>query len=139
MIHFKNSSENHNGFTLIEVLIALAILVMVITPIFISQNKIGQTIVEYSWLLQRIFAAEDFLDKSKRAIAPETEQTAAENVISNPPTKLLFAVNKVPGDSILKNFNNIYVEKVTLEWRENNQLRHTPFGGYVYKPKRKNS
>ncbi|HEV2600966.1 MAG TPA: prepilin-type N-terminal cleavage/methylation domain-containing protein [Candidatus Babeliales bacterium] len=139
MIHFKNSSENHTGFTLIEVLIALAIMMIVMIPVFMAQNRMTNTIAQYTWLLQRTLIADDFLYKSKRAIAPDTQQTAAENMISNPPTKMLFSINKVPGDSILKNFNDIYIEKVNFEWSESGRLRHTALGGYVYKPKRKSS
>lgn len=137
MIHFKNNFTSHSGFTLVEVLLALAITALVLTPLFTSQSSIFAATVRYSQLMQRILVADTFLQESHRVVAPDTQQVTFEKQHAIPQAQLVYGVNKVADNSVLKNFSDMYVEKVSFTWMDGNRKRQSVIGGFVHKPKKR--
>lgn len=143
MIHSKNKN-NHIivGFSLIEVLIALAIITVVLTPIFIAQSALMRATFDSSWLIDRIMHAHHFFFDAQRAIAPDTQQITVEKRISKPPTILKYTIHKVPDNSVLKGFKDIYIERVTCEYMpdfstsspDKNKFKYNRIGTFIYKP-----
>lgn len=60
MMNFKNN----DGFTLTEVLLAVAIIGLVLTPIFITQSTLLQSVSRISRRMARVFFAKQFLIES---------------------------------------------------------------------------
>lgn len=143
MMYFKNNNQSYNsGFSFIEVMIALAIVSIVFTPIFMAQSSIIRATFRSSWLIDRVMYAHTFFFDAHRASAPDTQQVVVEKKIVRPATMLKYTVHKIPDDSVLRAFKNIYVEQVTFEWpaeftgnaQSRVQLNQGRIGTYIYKP-----
>jgi len=130
MIHFKNK----NGFTLIETLLALSIMAMILTPVFISQNNIMVSLGMFRDRFRRINMAKNFLVHAHRNNL-ENKATPSD-MIDDPPTKFVYTREQASG-SISKQFKDIYKETVRVEWPENNVTRQDSLVSFVYKPEKK--
>ncbi len=130
MIHFKNN----NGFTLIETLLALSIMAMVLTPVFISQNNIMVSLGMFRDRFRRINMAKNFFVHAHRNNL-ENKATPSD-MIDDPPTKFVYTQEQASG-SISKQFKDIYKETVRIEWTENNATRQDSLVSFVYKPEKK--
>lgn len=128
-MNFKNS----DGFTLIEVLLALSIMVMVLTPILISQNTIMSSISSFSTRLARIMRAKNFLVQAHRN-ALEDKKTGQET-IQDPVTTLIYKQDKASG-AIANKFKDIYRETVQIEWTDDNNKRQDVLVSFVFKPEK---
>ena len=107
------SSSNHAGFTLIEVLLALAIIGLVLTPIFLGQAFIVRSNGRASRYLASLFAAKKYLAETELGLSAEVSETASEKKIDNPRTVLRYELKKIPPTSSLKNFKNVLIERVS--------------------------
>lgn len=135
MIVFKNNS-NKSGFTLPEVLLSLAIIALILTPIFINQAVISRNVGRASRMLARIFVAKKILLESELALAPETQELKSEKKVDIPRTTFLYELKKISDTSALKNFKNVLIESIS--WSD------TPVKGkqdrlvtLLYKPEQK--
>ena len=59
------------GFTLIEVLVAIAIIDIILSPLFIVQGNVLQNVARISNKLHRIFFAEQLLATARRNNYPK--------------------------------------------------------------------
>jgi prepilin-type N-terminal cleavage/methylation domain-containing protein len=142
MISFKNNHQPYiPGFSFLEVIIALAIVSLVFTPIFIAESSILRTTFRSSWLIDRVMQAHSFFFDAQRASAPDTQQITVEKRVQRPATILKYTVHKVPDNSVLRTFKDMYIEQVTFEWtpeladtRNRTQLNRDRIGTYIYKP-----
>lgn len=131
MMRFKNSS----GFTLIEVLLALAIIGMVLTPILLIQQIVLRRSSSSANLFSRIIQAKDFLIDQQFENIQETQEVTAEKKIINPPTTLIFNSKKVPENSTLKKFKHIKIDSVTMQWTaDQNKKRQEKLVTFSFKP-----
>lgn len=129
-MHFRNKP----GFTLIEVLLALAIIGMVLTPIFLIQQMVLRRSSAGANLFSRIIQAKDFLIDQQFENMQETQASTAERKITNPPTTLTFSSKKIPENSALKKFKHIMVDSVTMQWTEQNKKRQETLVTFSFKP-----
>lgn len=137
MIVFKNKNNpNKNGFTLPEVLLSLAIIALILTPIFINQAVISRNVGRASRMLARIFVAKKILLESELALAPEIQELKSEKKVDIPRTTFLYELKKISDTSALKNFKNVLIESIS--WSD------TPVKGkqdrlvtLLYKPEQK--
>ena len=130
MIH----SKNHSGFTLIEVLLALSIMAMILSPILISQSSIIFSVGYFKDQLQRTFLAKNYLAVAHRHTSENKK--IGPLTIENPPTTLSYSLDKTSG-SIAKQFKDIYRETVHIEWTENTIKRHDTLISFIFKPEKK--
>ena len=131
MMHSRN---NQLGFTLIEVLLSLAIIGMVLTPIFLIQSLVLRRTSAGARQFTRLIAAKDFLVDQQFENIQETNTATAEQKITNPPTTLLFTSKKLPENSALKKFKHIMVDTVTMQWTEQNKKRQENLVTFMFKP-----
>ena len=109
MIVFKNSS----GFTLIEVLLALAIIGLILTPIFVSQTSIFGASSRTARVFSQLIAAKKYLLDTRLSLEPDAQEFKSEKKIDAARTTLTYQLRKIPETSALKNFKNVLIESVT--------------------------
>ena len=109
-------SGSANGFTLIEVLLAMAIIGLVLTPIFAIQLAVLRSNARASSTLSRIFLGKQFLVENEFQLKPDEQEKRIEKKIDKPATTLTYELKRVPENSALKKFKNILIESVTMQW-----------------------
>lgn len=127
-------SNNSLGFTLIETLLALAIMAMVLAPIFITQGSMLYHVSRLVRNVQRMEFADLFLQESVIASLKESKDTRVEKQIPSPATQMVFAAKKPADDSPFKKYNDLYVQRVTLTWQEDKVKRADSLVTFLYKP-----
>jgi prepilin-type N-terminal cleavage/methylation domain-containing protein len=90
MNHFKNAND---GFTLIEILFALTIFAMIMTPLFVLQGIITKGVGTWTRNLQRTSRAHNFLIQTMLEQS-DAEETNIEKKIPYPKIKLRFSKQK---------------------------------------------
>ena len=128
-MHFKNRS----GFTLIEVLIAVAIIGVAIMPIYNIQTTLLARVSKYTGAFVRTLYAKSFLNESQLSLQAGKE-LEKEKKVPGPSMKLIFERGAVPSGSSVKKFKNIVLDRVTVEWQEGKAKRKEQFVTFTYKP-----
>lgn len=126
--------QKQPGFTLIEVLLALAIIGLVLTPIFLIQSAVLRRTSAGAQQFLRIIQAKDFLIDQQFENMQEAQAATAERKITNPPTTLSFSSKKIPDNSALKKFKHIMIDSVTMQWTEQNKKRQEKLVTFSFKP-----
>lgn len=132
MTNFKN----HDGFTLIEAMLAITIAALVLTPVFILQGTVLQSIMRLSHRIERLFLAQQFLYES-RNIKPEAREFSLDKKIEEPQTILKYTMTSVPKKSQLANVPGLRIERVTVKWQDQGIERQDRLISFVYKPEQK--
>jgi prepilin-type N-terminal cleavage/methylation domain-containing protein len=130
MVHSKNT----NGFTMMESIFAVAIIAVVLTPIFILQGNTLRNVATIANYMQRLFFAADFLQQARQTQAPIVRQFMLEKKENNPQTILKYELSSTQNPA-LKDIPGILQEKVTITWQEDRHRRSDALVSYVYKPK----
>lgn len=134
MVVFRNSS----GFTLIEVLLAMAIIGLVLTPIFSIQLGVLRSNSRASQSLARIFLGKQFLVENEFQLKPEDQEKRIEKKIERPATTLFYELRKIPDNSALKKFKNILIESVLMQWVDREgKKRQERLVTFIFKPESK--
>jgi len=133
MIHFKN----HSAFTLIETMFSIAITAIVLTPLFILQGTVLQQISRASLKIERVFLAQQFMHEAKRAMPLDTREFTLEKKIDNPTTLLKYEIRPISPQSSLAQINNLYIEYVTISWKDGTEQKQNKIVNFVYKSKYK--
>ena len=130
MIH----SKSNDGFTLIEVLLALSLMAMILTPILISQSSIMFQIGMFRERFRRVSIAKNYLAHAHKN-ALEDKKTVPLTV-DDPPTTLTYRQDKASG-TITKIFKDVYRETVRIEWTEGTNKRQDVLVSFVFEPEKK--
>jgi prepilin-type N-terminal cleavage/methylation domain-containing protein len=132
MMRFRNS----RGFTLVEVLVTLAIVSGAVVPIVIMQSQLLSGVSKWSRELDRFFYARHYQQEIDRSLEDAQERTV-EKKIGYPPTMLKFAIKKVSENSALKSFKDLCVQTVSARWRDGKKEREDDIVTFLYKPQPK--
>lgn len=132
MMNFKSKTK---GFSLIEVLLAFAIVALVLTPIFITQGSLLTSVVRRSYNMARIFFAEQFMINSGFSLSPDNITVTIEKKLDNPETFVTYTVKAVSPESPFAKLPDLYVQKVQLRWQQENQERKDYLVSFLFKPK----
>jgi len=133
MIH----SRNKNGFTLVEVLVSLAIVALVLTPIYVTQGTVLQRVGHYARVLDRFMFADLFFVDSAIALGKDAKQMTLEKKIDTPLTFLTYEFKPMPDASPLKKFKDLYLEKVTIRYDEAGRKYRDELVSFHYRPEKK--
>lgn len=131
-------SSNHNarsGFVLIEVLVTIAIVGMVIAPIFMLQSNMLRALYRVSTQARLLFPVKNALEKTLVGVSTQTErEVSRQEEIKNPAGTLRYTVRKIGDASALKNVKDMYFNEVQVR---SIRGERESMVGFVYKPERK--
>ncbi|CAN5167654.1 hypothetical protein BH09DEP1_BH09DEP1_1980 [soil metagenome] len=131
----SNTFKSNSGFTLIEVLLALAIIGIVLTPIFVVQSIVLRRTSSGAQLFSRIIHAKDLLVDQQFENIQQAQPSSVERKITNPPTALAFSSKKLPENSALKKFKNVTLDSITMQWTEaGNRKRQEKLISFTFRP-----
>jgi len=110
--------NNKSGFTLIEVLLATALVGIALGPIYFLQNTMFNRVMRKAEEIERMFIAYDFfLGQPKKDPSAKIEPKKVSKTVDHPKTQLTYEIKDVPKDSALyKDFEHLYIEKVSWAW-----------------------
>ncbi len=110
MMYFNNKS----GFTLIEALLAVVIIGVVLTPLFLLEGTIFQGVGKYGQIFRRYMFAKEYMYEMRRKQTDDTTSLTLErsNKEVQPVTILRYTLGPVNKNSSLKNLKRLYKEVV---------------------------
>lgn len=110
-------SNNRDGFTLIEIMMTVAMIGIVIVPLFSVQYNILKIISQASDQLSRIFLIETIFNEAEYRGKQVAESGIAGNKkVEEPLTEINYAVQKPNEKSAFIKFNDVYVVRATASW-----------------------
>jgi prepilin-type N-terminal cleavage/methylation domain-containing protein len=138
MIHFKN---HKNGFTLIEVIISLAITGAILTPVFMIHEMILNRVSRSSRLFDYILLCSNMLYEARQKQEPDVQQFSLDKVDTDFGVSLTYSLEKgVDQKSSLASVQGLHKEFVTVLWTEVDQKKQERLVTFVYKkPEQKKS
>lgn len=129
--------RNKSGFTLIEAMLAIALIGIVMTPILITQGSVVQAVSRISMRLQRIFFAQNFFIEAQ-AEADDERKFALDRKVDFPVTRLAFERKPVDGKSSLSKINNLIMDRIEASWTDENKQQKEVLVQFKYiKPQSK--
>lgn len=128
-MHFKS----RRGFTLIEVMFAVAIVGIILIPLLANQSTLFSRILTISRTSTRIFSMDFFLQESLEKTVKQ-EKPITEKKIDDPPTTLSLSSKKIDKEKVFKRFHNIERVQVSGKWEDNNRKKQETMVTFVYKP-----
>lgn len=136
MIHFKD--HNGDGFTFIEITLAVLMLGIMLTAALGLQNSSFTSIVKYSERLRSVLLLKNVLFDAAYARAQNKGYAQEEKKVTEPiETSLHYSTQKVPQNSSLAPFADIVIEKAQATWsgviRQNQETLIT----FLYQPPKK--
>ncbi len=124
------------GFTLIEVLIAVAMIGLLLSPLFITQGSLLLSVADRARMFERILKAKNFYWSAKqKAEKQEKPEFTLNKKVDNPQMILKYQVTQPSGKSALKDFKDVYHEQVKIEWQDGRVKREDALVSFVFKPK----
>lgn len=126
-------SKNNNGFTLIEVMITVAILGILLTPLFILHSSNLSTLAISSTAVQRIIAARNFVVDTYVSLSPDTRTTTIEKKITNPLTVFTYELKDKVHNKELAALKGLCQENITMRWHEYGRPRQESLIAFCYK------
>lgn len=130
------NTKNNQGFTLIEVMLAVAIVAMVITPIFILQASAAGNVGRKARLYDRIAAGYSFLIEC--TFIPKPRENDAKK-ISQPTAELRYGPVAVAKNSELADIAHLVVDQVKINWLDRNSKKEELVMALRYQPEEKKS
>lgn len=128
--------NNKSGFTLIEVLLATALVGIALGPIYFLQNTMFNRVMRKAEEIERMFIAYDFfLSQPKKEPSAKIEPKKVSKTVDHPKTQLTYEIKDVPKDSVLyKDFEHLYIEKVSWTWSVLGTSYNDVFVHIVFEP-----
>lgn len=128
MIRLKN---NKTGFTLLEVLFSIAIVGVVLIPIYALQNQVMTRIAKAAQSVRRMFVGFDFFLSAQSAL----DEKKIEKKSDDPPMQMNFDLEKIPSKSDLtKSFNDIQLAKASFQWNVEGKKQTSELVAIVFTP-----
>ena len=123
MIPSKNS-----GFTLIEVLLAGALIGIALGPIYFMQGTVYDQVLRMIQRVERFFVGYDFL-----LDAQADEQERVNETLDNPKTELIYEASD-PKGALAKEFNHLRLQKATWRWKVQQRAYEDTFVSFFFAP-----
>lgn len=138
MILFKN---HKNGFTLVEVILALAITGMVLTPMFMMYEMITNRVWRTSNAFDCILLASNFLYEARQKQDSEAQTFSLDKTDLGLDATLHYSLEQgVNQKSSLNGLQGLHQEMVLVSWTEQDKKKQERLVTFVYKkPEQKKS
>jgi prepilin-type N-terminal cleavage/methylation domain-containing protein len=134
-------SKNHNGFTLIEVILSLAITGLVLTPVFVIYTTLSQRVTSASRKLDVVIEAKALLIEAHQKQEPDAQEFKLEKPIAEFDATVKYQLDKaVDQKSVLASLPGLHREIVIVEWTDLGEKQQERLVTFVYKkPEQKKS
>ena len=131
MMHFKNHKP---GFTLVEVILALAITALVLTPIFIMHAMIFQRVSRSSQDFEVLMYCKNLLYEARQKQEVDTQEfTLEKGMVDFSGTRTYRLESGVDAKSSLHGIVGLHKESVTLNWTYLGEKKREQLVNFVYK------
>ncbi len=124
-------SKNSCGFTLIEVVLAVAIMAAILTPLFISEGAALLCVGRFSEAYRRIVAARSYLCVARRD--EQAKKKTAPRTLAEPPVTLTYVCEKAAG-TIGTKFKDMRRQLVKIEWTEDSRKKSDLLVSFAFVP-----
>ncbi len=115
---------------LIEVMLAVAIMGIVLTPLFALQTQVVRSVVQRANHLRRLLEAEQFLATMHRTQPEDAKQATVQE------KGFTYELRPVGDASALKGIPDMYREQVTYSWRQENRPQKERALYFLFKPEK---
>ncbi len=122
-----------SGFTIIEVLIALAIAMVMLAPLLNLQGFIIRQTSRMSDATRRTLAAQEFLITTRAQTPEDAYEFSQEKKVPFLDLTLLYTLSKVGTQSKLTKQDDLYHETVAMTYQENNKTKRDYLVSFIYK------
>lgn len=131
MIHSKN---HKSGFTLIEVMLAMMIAALTLTPVFMMYAAIIARVGKSSRAYEYILLCKNFLSEARQKQEAEAQEFSLEKKDVDFDAMLTYSLEKgISQTSVFKSLQGIHREIITVSWQENGQKKQEQLIAFVYK------
>jgi prepilin-type N-terminal cleavage/methylation domain-containing protein len=128
-----NSNHSVHGFTLIETLLAMALVALCLGPVVDLQSITARHVLESAQRLDRLFTAYDFF-----LLHTGGEDELVTKTNNDPEVTLRYEREPVYADSRLaKEFNHLFIEIVSWQWQGDRGTIHDRFACIQFMPPEK--
>jgi len=135
----KNSFQAiKKGFTLLEVMVALAIIVVMATTVLGVQMTMMRTTSKATAVFERLWHMTNFLRKAEiESIVPESDSFEKRIKVSRPALELIYTIKKPSKNSKLSAYKDLFIERVDSTWiSEQSKKNSDALITFLYKPKK---
>lgn len=130
------SLKNSQGFTVVEVLLTLAIIGMVLTPIYILQGGSTRAVAQAGRLYDRVVAGYSMLMET--VFIPEAKKDATKK-ISEPEAVLTLSTKTVSEQSSLKNIPALELHHIVIDWSDRRKKKQDRIVAFTFKQEEKSA
>jgi len=117
MIHCKN--HNKDGFTFIELILAVTMIGICITAIFTLQTSLLTSVAERSDAIRRVLYTKNLLYEYMYKISPETIANPQTKKVEEPSMQVILQAKPIPDKSKLHQFQHVYIIWADQSWQRN--------------------
>lgn len=126
--------KNHDGFTLVEVIMALAITAVVLTPIFIMHGMIFQRVSIGSQQFDYILACKALLVEARQKQEPDAQEFTLDKSVPDLNATCTYSLDKaVDQKSPFASLPGLHRESVVISWTEDDKKKQEQLVTFIYK------
>ncbi len=133
MIRLPNPND---GFSIIEVIIAIAIIGTTLLALYASQSASARSVLRGHQTIQRLYLIKNQIYAQQTKFSEEVERTVEEK-IAKPQTDLMYRVQKIHSESHLAQLQNLYSVQASGTWRMMGISFKKIFVGLLFNPPKK--
>lgn len=135
MIHFKNKKySSQAGFTLIEAVMAVAIIGMVLTPMFLLETNVFNAVVRKAEQFHRLLFAEHFMYTAQQQEPLEVTNYLLEKKEDKPLSMVRYTLKPIPNGSSLAKIKSLLCRQEVIATGIRPGSPQATLVGFVYKP-----
>jgi type II secretory pathway pseudopilin PulG len=127
-------NHDRSGFILTEVLITVAIVGMVMIPLFGLQGSLMTKVRRSAESLAHVLYITTITRHARNEQPILAQAFTTEQKIGDLGVQIKYQLEKPVPESSLAPLENIYVEKITLQWNEFGKPRTEQFAHVVFRP-----
>jgi len=131
MMHSRN-----RGFSLVEVMIAIGIIAIGLTPVLLLQNMVLTRVHRMGTRLHRVFWAKQFMFTAREKRGEGVDEFYLEDQEESPKTKLLYRSEPVDGEAKFDGLRGLYSERVVLSWQDGTERQRENLVTFGFEPAR---
>lgn len=131
MIHSKN---HKSGFTIVEVIIAMAITALSLTPIFVMHGMILERVSRGATTFEIILECKALLVEARQKQDPDAQEFSLEKPVVELDATRRYELDKsVDQKSSLATVAGLHRESVIMHWTRDGQKKQERLVTFVYK------